>query len=210
MNLSEDENIVLDVVLEYLDKNRTFNMQNILPFINIRFKMASININNKGIEEILKSLVKKKLIREGSKLNRGEILFNKKRNIIYHFLKGNPGTYFNQIVNGVKMSNHIITWHLKMLVEFNYIDKANLENHIIFFDSNLNLIDAKRAYYMRNERVKSILDYLEENNTGLTRSYLSKNLKMHLNTITKYINIIEDLGLIYKEKLSNQILYFKK
>ena len=53
--LTREEQIVLNVVQEYLNKNRYFNMQEVLLFINSRFKMASININIRGIEEILRS-----------------------------------------------------------------------------------------------------------------------------------------------------------
>ncbi|HEC36854.1 MAG TPA: hypothetical protein ENI29_01375, partial [bacterium] len=93
VELLKQEKIVLTVVQEYLNKNRFFNMKEILPFIHARFKMASININLRGIEELLKSLAEKKLIVEGSKLYKDDILNNLKRRKIYDFIKENPGTY---------------------------------------------------------------------------------------------------------------------
>jgi len=65
IELLEQEKLVLDVVQEYLNKNRYFNMNEIISFIIARFRTASININISGIEEILRSLVSKNLIVEG-------------------------------------------------------------------------------------------------------------------------------------------------
>ena len=88
--LTNEEQIVLKVVQEYLNKNRQFNMEKILPFIISRFRLASINISKNGIEEILRSLIKKDLLVEGSKLSRDDILLNLKRLQIYNFILRNP------------------------------------------------------------------------------------------------------------------------
>ncbi len=65
---SEQEKLILKVIEEYLNKNRYFDMSEILPFIISRFRMTSTDINMRRIEEILRTLVKKKIIVEGSKL----------------------------------------------------------------------------------------------------------------------------------------------
>ena len=59
---SEQEVLILNVVEEYLNKNRYFDMSEILPFIVSRFRIASVDINIRRIEEILRMLVKKKLV----------------------------------------------------------------------------------------------------------------------------------------------------
>jgi predicted transcriptional regulator len=80
--------------------------------------MAKININNRGIEEHLKSLVDKNLIVEGSKLSGYNILNNSKRKKIHEYIANNPGTYFNKIVKDLLLSNHVVVWHLNMLLKF--------------------------------------------------------------------------------------------
>ncbi|MHA1988052.1 MAG: hypothetical protein ACW98D_15565 [Promethearchaeota archaeon] len=86
IELQEQERIVLNVVQEYLNRNRYFNMNDILPFIHARFKMASININLRGIEEVLRRLVNKNLIVEGSKFTKNDMLKNVKRKKIFDFI----------------------------------------------------------------------------------------------------------------------------
>ena len=208
IELLEQEKLVLDVVQEYLDKNRYFNMKEILPFISSRFKMASININVRGIEEVLRSLVKMKLIVEGSKLSSKDILIIKKRRMIYNFILKNPGTYFYKIVRELKLSNHVVVWHLNILVKFNFIKIEELENHNIYFDSNFNEKDRKFRYFMSKERSKKIVEYIKKNDFGITKTQLSIDLGMHINTITKYLESLEYFNVIIKEKISKKRLFF--
>ena len=154
IELQEQEKLVLNIIQEYLNKNRIFNMKEIIPFITARFKMASININNRGIEESLKILVNRKLIVEGSKLYRDDLLINKKRNLIYEFIVKNPGTYFNRIIKALRISNHVVIWHLEILLKFEYINKQNIENHDIYFDFN---------YRLRNTELKYFTSILRQN-----------------------------------------------
>ena len=208
ITLSSEEQIVLSVVQEYLDKNRQFNMEKILPFIISRFRLASINISKNGIEEILRSLIKKDLLVEGSKLSRDDILLNLKRLQIYNFILRNPGTYFNRIIKELNLSNHIVVWHLNMLMKFNYISKEVFDNHDIYFDSNLAFEEVKISYFTLKEKSKKIIDFLKVNNDGITKTRLSEALKMHPNTITKYLNNLLEHNIIKKEKMSNKTLYF--
>ena len=208
IELLEQEKLVLDVVQEYLDKNRYFNMKEILPFINSRFKMASININTRGIEEVLRSLVKKKLIVEGSKLSSKNILIVKKRKMIYNFILNNPGTYFYKIVRELNLSNHVVVWHLNILLKFNFIKMEELENHNIYFDSNFNEEDRKFRYFMSKERSKKIVECIKKNYYGITKTQLSKDLGMHINTITKYLESLEHFNVIIEEKISKKRLFF--
>ncbi len=208
IKLTNQEKIVLNVVQEYLDKNRQFNMKKILPFINSRFRMASIDISNYGIETILRSLVQKDLLVEGSKLTHEDILFNLKRADIYNFIQKYPGVYFNKIIKELKLSNHIVVWHLNMLLKFNFIKKGLFDKHEIYFDSNLEFENVKIIYITSREKSKKIIEYLINNDIGVTKTQLSKKLGMHPNTIKKYLNFLEEFNVIFKEKLSKKTLYF--
>ncbi len=206
--LLTQEKIVFTVVQEYLNKNRYFDVNEILPFIVSRFRLSSININIKGIEELLRSLVKKKIIVEGSKLSIDEILNNEKRKIIYQFILNNPGTYFYKIVTQLGISNHVVVWHLKMLLKFDLIQVEKVENHDVYFDSNFNIKNSKFAYITSQEKGKKIIEYLRQNDFGLSKSQLSKELKMHPNTISKYLKMLEQFNVVIKKKVSKRVIYF--
>ena len=123
IHLSDDEKTVLTVVQEYLNKNRDFNLGKVIPFINSRFKFSSVNISFNGIKENLRSLVKKNLIIEGSKLTRQDVLRNPNRNEIYYFIKKNLGVYFNIIANKLNIRKQSLKWHLEVLLKFKFIRK---------------------------------------------------------------------------------------
>ncbi len=208
IELLEQEKIVLDVVKEYLDKNRYFNLNEIIPFIVARFRTASRNINISGIEEILRSLIKKNMIVEGSKLSIDDVLRNQKRKLIYEFIVANPGVYFNRILRELKFSNHVVVWHLKILLKFKFIKKDNFEDHDIYFDSTYNLKNKKLRYLTSKEKSRKIIEYLKEFDYGVTKSQLSNELKMHNNTITKYLEMFEQVNIVFKKKISKRNIYF--
>ena len=53
-----EEQMVLDLVQEYIEEHQLFNASAIIPFISSRFAKTSINISDQGIKSILQSLVK--------------------------------------------------------------------------------------------------------------------------------------------------------
>lgn len=173
VELVEEEEIVLNFVHEYLNKNRQFSFEEILPFLNSRIRLSSINISNEGVKKILIYLTNKKLIVEGSKLIKNEILNNKARKDIYEFIVENPGTYFNRIVQELHLSNHIVVWHLNMLLKFDFICKEMLENHEIYFDICTEINNMKLKYFTTKEKSQKIISFMKNDNIGITKTYLS-------------------------------------
>ena len=208
LELVKEENIILTIVHDYLNKNRQFTFEEILPYINSRIRLSSTNISNEGVRLILKSLTNKKLIVEGSKLMKSEILNNQKRKEIYEFIVKNPGTYFNKILHELNYSNHIVVWHLSMLLKFEFISKKILENHEIYFDTTTELDDISSTYFTAKEKSQKIINYMKKNNLGITKTNLSQELNMHMNTLAKYLNLLEDYNVIVKKKIDNKNLYF--
>jgi predicted transcriptional regulator len=208
VELVEEEEIVLNFVHEYLNKNRQFSFEEILPFLNSRIRLSSINISTEGVRKILISLTNKKLIVEGSKLLKNEILNNKKRNDIYKFVVENPGTYFNRIVHELHLSNHIVVWHLNMLLKFDFICKEMLENHEIYFETCTEIDNMKLKYFKTKEKSQKIISFMKNDNIGISKTNLSQELKMHMNTLAKYLNLLEKFNVIVKKKIDNNYLYF--
>ena len=208
INLSNQEKIILDLVQEYLNKNRYFNIKKIIPFINYRLRNASIDLNYNGIEAILKTLLNKRLILEGSKLTRNDILLNSKRRKIYEFIIKNQVVYFNKIVKRLNLNNHVVIWHLDMLIEFNFIKKEKIDNRELYYDPSMKVDEIKKIYFLSNKNCKRIINYLKKNNSGIFKSKISQDLNMHLYTANKYLNILKQYEIISLETYSNKKLYF--
>jgi len=52
------------------------------------------------------------------------------------------------------------------------------------------------------------MEYLRNNNKGCSKTFLSKQLGMHPNTVKKYINQLEAIEVVYKRSDSNKNLYY--
>ncbi|MHA1988049.1 MAG: winged helix-turn-helix transcriptional regulator [Promethearchaeota archaeon] len=208
IEISENEKLILNVIEEYLNSNRYFDLSEIIPFIVSRFRMTSVDINIRKIEEILRALVNKKLIVEGSKLIYSNILQNKKRKQIYNLILENPGIYFNRILNKLQFSNHVVVWHLNVLQKFNFIKKEILENHDVYFSSEFDVKHSQFAYITSKDKSRKIINYLRDNDFGITKTQLSKNLKIHPNTVTKYLKLLDQLNVVVKKKVAKRIIYF--
>jgi predicted transcriptional regulator len=208
IQLLEQERVVLNIVINYLDTHRQFEIDNIIPFINSRLKSTLIDLNYNGIKLILESLVQKKFLVEGSKLTHEDILRNQKRKDIYEYILKNPGNNFSKIVKELNYSNHVVVWHLSILVKFDFIKKEMFDNHEVYYDSQISNRDAELIYYNSNEKSKAIINYLEENDIGVSKTRLSEDLHMHMNTISKHLSMLVNLRIITSKKIDKRELFF--
>ena len=109
------------------------------------------------------------------------------------------------------LGSHSTTWHLEMLLKFGWINEMKIESNLIYYETSLDIQNVTKAYYLSNEKVQLILDYLNNNNTeGCSKSEFSKNLNMHLNTVKKYLEKLVNFNAIHIKESSNKKLYFIK
>lgn len=207
-DLTRKEKLVYNEVKEYLIKNRTLEKEKILSFIHYKFKLSSTNINLDGIKSILKTLIEKNLIVEGSKLIREEVLENNKRRLIYEYVLKHPGSLYTRIVKDLNLSNHVVIWHLYILQKFRYIEKGIIDNREIYYEPNLKLDKAEKYYYVSRTKSRKIIQLLGNNDKGYTKNQISKNLHMHNSTVSKYIDILKNYKIVFKKKIENKTLYF--
>ena len=202
------EEIIYSIILDYLEENRTFRFDEIIPYINSRLSKASININTNGVKKNLNLLLEKRYIVEGSKLSIDTVLLNPNRLELYKFIEDNPGYYFNSIVKTLDISKYVIYFHLQMLLKFELIRKVEIENHEVYYEKSFNPDDLIPLYYQSKGKSKKIISFLKQDNIGHTKTEISHKLKIHLNTVIKYLNILEELEIISRETISNKDLYF--
>ena len=206
--IASNEQTVLQIINEYLEKNRFFNVNDIIPFISSRFAKAGVNVNVNGIRAILKTLVEKNYIVEGSKLTRNEILSNYNRKKIFEYIQENPGTHFYDIVSNLDLNIPVVEWHLNILNKFMYISKERIENADAYFDVNVKSEDRIIIYFISKTKCKQIIDFLDEHQEGTTRYQISERLNMHSTTVTKYTDKLHEIGILTKKALPNKTLYF--
>ena len=206
--LLTEEQIVMELVREYIEEHQFFDFNSIIPFISSRFAKDSTNISIQGIKSILRSLVKNNHIVDGSSLTRDSVLLNENRKVIYDYISRNPGEYFFKIVKKTKLNNTVILWHLNVLLKFNLIKKVNIEGQEVYFKTDKVKEIDEIVYFIKRERIKKIINYFLHQNDGVTKTRIAKDLKMHYSTIEKYFQKLERLKILKKKKLSNMTIFF--
>ncbi len=201
---------VIQTINSYLEDNRTFKVKKIIPYIKTKLSKKGINLNQNGIKKILSILLNRRIIVEGSKLTKNEILKNSKRKAIYEFIKKHPGSIPNKIMSELKISNYEIFWHLKMLKKFDFISKEKIQGHDAFFASETIPKEMEKQFIINKPKSKQIIHYLKRNNIGVTKTRIADDLSMHFNTVAKYLKLLQNIDIVIKDKRSDKTLYFLK
>lgn len=203
------ESDVYEIVQDYLSMNRPVEVKKLVPHVHSVLAKRKVNLNAKGVKKIVNSLLRKKLIVQGSRLLREELLENKKRKAIFEYICKHPAVYCYQIIKALDLANHVVVWHVTVLLDFHLINKTHIDNHMVFFEAKIDELSAHHYYYMRNPKSKAIIELLKNNeNCGFSKTEFSRDLSMHPNTVKKYINALESIGLIKKMRENNINCYF--
>ena len=207
--ISEEQSIVLSIVREYLDENKPFEVNKLIPYLKNQFSRSSININEHGIKQILQNLVENYYIVEGSKLYRKNILKNENRRDILNIIKKNPGIYFNRILKQTRLANHVVAWHLNILLKFNCIEKCTIESHEIYYPFSMDPKKARIYYYLSKKKTKEIIAYILTNRSeNTTKSMLSREINTHYNTISKYVDDLSSVGILLSKEMPRKTIYY--
>ena len=204
----EMEDKVFTIVQEYLNENRSFRVSKIIPYTISRLSKSSVDISSSGVLAILNSFAKKNLIVEGSKLLKPDVLNNKNRKEIFNLIQNSKGINFNRIAKKLNLRYQVLEWHLKMLLKFDYIKIIEIDGKNVYFDSEELSELSKIKHIISRDKYRKLINYLEDNNLGTTKTKLSNVLKMHPRTIYKYLSKLEEYNIVFKEIISNTDYYF--
>ena len=117
---------VIDIAEELVEKNKIIQ-------IDLLYKIAKrrLRLESETLFSIIDLLLKKKIIVEGSKLTKRQVLLNHYRSDIYTFIKTYPGVHFSVIRREVLAEGspgHFI-WHLNALKKLDFIKEIKVKNY---------------------------------------------------------------------------------
>ena len=101
-----------------------------------------------------------------------------------------------------------MVWHLNMLLKFSFVKKEVIDDHDVYSIPDVNIKTVELSYYISKKKSQTIINYLKQNDIGITKTKLSSALQMHINTVNKYLKILEDNEIVSTERHSNKSLYF--
>jgi len=193
--LQNAKNAVYNLIKKYMKKQPFFSIEEIIEYSNQRLK-SNPNINKIKIEKILKSLIKKKIIILGTKLVKENILDNQIRENIYNYIESNAGTNVNEIMRSQNIGSNQVIWHLNFLEQFQFVRPSKIGNQKAYFKFDIDSHYDEIQFYLRNDKVKKIINLMEKSESSLSPTKISKTLKMNYNTAKKYLEILGELNLL--------------
>ena len=205
-SIEDVEERLYNLVKQYLKKQPFFSIEEIIEYSHQRLKAYS-NVNKLSLEKILKSFIKKKQIIPGTKLLKEDILENPTRENIYNFILNNAGANINEVMKFQNIGSNQAIWHLDFLEKFQFVRSVKLSNQKAFFDFKLDSSYDKVQFYLRNEKIEKIIDFMENNESALKATNISETLKMNYNTVKKYLKILNELQFIRILKENGQRSY---
>ena len=199
------QSIVCDLIREYLKKKPFFSIEDIVVFINNRVK-SNPYLNKNSIELIIKNLIKKRILIPGTKLMKNNIIEHPIRNEIYNFIRKNPSN-INEIMRAINIGSNQALWHLSCLEKFRFTRSKKIDNQKIIFEYDSNPEYDMLFFYLKQDIVQEIIDFMIKENKTLKRTEIATGLKKNYNTIKKYLEILKNLDLITIEKENKKVSF---
>ena len=194
------EELALDLIQEYLEIHKKFDPSGIISYLNSRFSKAAVNVNTSGIRRILKTLIEKNIVVEGSILARKDVLQNDNRRKILEWVRAYPGIHVNKLVKEMQMPTTVVRWHLNVLEKFSFIRAEKVGNRIAYFDKEKPYQNAEIVHLISQDKCKRIIEYLELHGEGCLLTEISRDLGMHYTTVKKHVGMLEDFDLVFSRQ----------
>lgn len=121
---------------------------------------------------------------------------NSNRKEIFQYLCAHPCSYTSMISKATKLSLHTVNWHLRRLLEAEYILRYNLGKKTVFYPTEMiSSSDIPILEILNNDKAKAIYILIAENN-GIYQGEICKMLSLNHQAVIWYTKKLEKLGLI--------------
>jgi len=83
-------------------------------------------------------------------------------------------------------------------MNFKYIRSIKIESQKVFFSFNSDAKYDLLFFFLRNDKVIKILEFLKQKEEPLRPTIIAESLSMHYNTVKKYLITLVSLNLVLK------------
>ena len=188
---------VIEIAKEVINNNNVLDTELLYNLAKRRLKFP-----RKGLLSIIQLLINKKVLVEGSKYTKDDILNNRYRFNLYSFLTSYLGAHFSTIRKQIITDNSAtlgssgqLIWHLEMLIKFNYIKKIKIKNYTVFLPYEIDDEIGLLHFVLHNEIYLKIIQLLISNDK-LKKSEVHKLINEKRETIYYRINNLIEFNII--------------
>ena len=136
----------------------------------------------------------------GERIERKNVLRNRKRREIYYFVVDNPFSHFRRIMRMTGVGPNEGSWHLRILEKMGLIKSEYVGRYLTYHANNSGDISDQRNQMVSlfaNTNAMKILEYLH-GNPGVKIAHLTQTLMINRSTISYHIKRMQKSGLIEK------------
>lgn len=137
----------------------------------------------------------------------GDIALENRRQI-YNYILDNPGAHLRKISRDLDIHLSTLRYHLDYLEKKGLIVCQKENNLKLYFASGkLNSTEKNLTSLLQQKRFRDIIIILIES-PGLISSQIADKLSMNYSTASKYVNILEERGILFHEKVGREKRYY--
>jgi len=130
------------------------------------------------------------------------------RRLIYNYILNNPGMHLRKISKELNIPLGTLRYHLSYLEKKELIISKKEKNLKVYFVSGkLSIKDKNIAPLLQQKRFRDIILVIITY-PGLTASEISNKLSIKPSTTSKYLNILENRGVINTKKVGREKHYY--
>ena len=198
---------VIEIAKEVINNHNVLDTELLYRLAKRRLKFP-----RKGLLSIIQLLINKKVLVEGSKYTRDDILNNKYRFHLYRFLTSYLGAHFSSIRKQIITdksdtlgSSGQLIWHLEMLIKFNYIKKIKIKNYTVFLPYEIDDEIGLLHFVLHNDIYLKIIQLLLSHEK-LKKSEVHKLINEKRETIYYRINNLIEFNIIESTGDNNSLI----
>jgi len=186
---------VIELAKELIEQNKILKIKTLYDKA-----IKSLDIPGNVILEILQVLTNKKILIDGSKHTKETILLNLYRKRIYKVIIEQKGATFSYL-RGVIFTQSSgsagqLLWHLKMLLNFNYIKKIKIGNYSVFLPIDMDEDLGKLYFYMKDDLNRKIIELLLQNDK-IAKTSVYKRIKFRRENVNYRLKVLIDNNILH-------------
>jgi predicted transcriptional regulator len=196
---------VLKVAENLVRNNKVIQLEMLYKIAKRRLKY-----NGRKLITIINYLLKEKLLVEGSKLLKKDVLLNSYRKEIYNFITTYPGVHFSIIKKQVFSESEVnfqenvgstgqFIWHLEVLLKFDFIKKIKVKNHSLFLPTEFEDRLGKYYFLLRDDINRKIVISLSQSES-IEQAKIPAIINESKGNVYYHMNTLEETGVILSQK----------
>ncbi|NHI93997.1 MAG: hypothetical protein EAX96_16025 [Candidatus Lokiarchaeota archaeon] len=195
------EQKVYSVIRLLYDKKRIFTFNEFYDMCSQKIGLSDSEI----IASYLK-LKDEKIIVEGSRLIKDEILANKTRWRLFEYINENPGYHFTHVLSEIGIGSHAGRWHLGILEKFGFIRSKKITRFNVYFSKDFPESRDEMVFLLRNDNAKKIIEIINSS-PEINASQIEQNMDLKYSTIHYYLSKLMKSKLLEQIQENNIIKY---